>query len=370
MSYFEVYSHYKNLSFEEMFSRVTDGQAEEAIGSGCEDPERLLALLSPAAEKHLEAMAQAAHAVTLRHFGRTIQLYTPLYLSNYCENECTYCGFNAENPIARKTLSLEEVEKEAQFIAASGLEHILVLTGDSRERSPLSYLRECLEILKRYFSSISLEIYALTEKEYATLVCDGVDGLTLYQETYDEAVYDRVHRSGPKKNYRFRLEAPERAARSGMRSVNVGALLGLHDWRRDIFFMALHAQYLQDRFPEVEIGASIPRLRPHSVDFRIASPVKNKDLAQIITALRLFLPRLGITVSTRESSVLRDGFLPLGVTRMSAGSTTEVGGHTLGTGPGSARSQFEIADPRGVEEIKGMLSARGYQPVLKDWMPL
>jgi 2-iminoacetate synthase len=370
MSYYDILLKYKDLPSEKSFRDVSSQEAERSIHSDARDPERLLALLSPAAEAFLEPMAQKAHALTLMHFGRTIQLYTPMYLSNYCENECDYCGFNARNKMPRKTMTLGEVEKEAAFIASTGIEHILILTGDSKARAPLSYIKDCLQVLKRHFSSIAVEIYALSEAEYADLARSGVDGVTLYQETYDEAVYERVHKSGPKKDYRFRLDAPERAAKAKMRSVNVGALLGLNEWRKEAFLMGLHAQYLQDRFGEVEIGASLPRLRPHAGDFKGVVTTSDMNIAQIIMALRIFLPRLGITLSTRESATLREHLLPLGITQMSAGSTTRVGGHTLGSPEGEDASQFEISDVRNVEEIKAMLASKGYQPVLKDWMQL
>jgi 2-iminoacetate synthase len=370
MSYYETLLKYKNLSFEQILRDVSPQEVERSISSDAQDAERFLALLSPAAEAFLEPMAQKAHALTLQHFGRTIQLYTPMYLSNFCENECAYCGFNARNRVPRRALTLAEVEKEAVFIASTGIEHLLILTGDSRTKSPPSYIQECLEVLKKHFSSISAEVYALTEDEYAGLARSGIDGLTLYQETYDEAIYDRVHKSGPKKDFRFRLDAPERAARSGMRGVNIGALLGLSDWRKEVFLMGLHARYLQDRYGEVEVGASLPRLRPHAGEFKEITEVSDKHAAQILMALRLFLPRLGIALSTRESAALREDLLPLGITRMSAGSTTRVGGHTLGSEEGGNEPQFEISDPRDVEAMKTMLAAKGYQPVMKDWMQL
>jgi len=370
MSYYDVLLQHRGLPFEKIFRDLSSQEVERAIHSDAQDPERLLALLSPAAEELLEPMAQKAHALTLKHFGRTIQLYTPMYLSNYCENQCAYCGFNAANEMPRRKLTLEEVEKEAAFIASTGIKHLLILTGDSREKSPPAYIKECLQTLMKYFSSISAEIYALTEEEYADLAHSGVDGLTLYQETYDETVYAKVHKSGPKRDFRFRLDAPERAAKNGMRSVNVGTLLGLNEWRKEVFLMGLHAQYLQDRYGEVEIGVSLPRLQPHAGDFQDITRVSDKHIAQTLMALRLFLPRLGIALSTRESAGLRENLLPLGITRMSAGSTTRVGGHTI-TSPGEENaSQFEISDPRDVEEVKNMLAARGYQPVLKDWMPI
>ncbi len=349
------------------FSRVTAADIRQAIDAGSPGTGHFLALLSPLAQDFLEEMAQKAHQLTLKYFGRTIQLYTPLYLSNYCENQCVYCGFNSHNAMSRKKLSPEEVEMEARAISASGLNHILILTGDSRSASPLSYIKECAEVLKKYFSSISAEIYALSQAEYAELFSCGIDSLTIYQETYDRALYDRIHLAGPKKDYSFRLDAPERAAKAGMRNVNIGALLGLGDWRKDAFFTGLHAKYLQDNYSGCEVGASIPRLRPHAGDPSAAVKVEEKDLVQIITALRIFLPRLSIALSTRESRELRDNLLPLGITRMSAGSSTKVGGHTDEYIERAGTGQFEISDPRSVKEVKAMLVAKGYQPVFKDW---
>jgi len=370
MSYYEIYLKYKDLPFEKIFHNVLARDIKAAIETERQSEFQFLALLSPAAENYLEDMAQKAHSLTLRHFGRAIQLYTPMYLSNYCENQCAYCGFNSKNNIARKRLNLEEVEKEAAFISSTGLRHILILTGESRKKSSLWYIKGCIKILKKYFSSISIEIYALTENEYAEIAAEGVNGLTLYQETYDEIIYDRVHKRGPKKDYMFRLDAPERAAKNGIRNVNIGVLLGLNDWRKEILFMGLHAKYLQDKFYDVEIGSSIPRLRPHVGEFKISSDISDKNIAQIIIALRIFLPQLGITISTRENSKLREDLLPLGITSMSAGSSTKVGGRIIGSQEELNLPQFEISDTRNVEEIKAMLAAKGYQPVLKDWMQI
>ena len=223
-------------------------------------------------------------------------------------------------------------------------------------------------MLRDYFSSISVEIYSLTEDEYRELIDEGVDGLTIYQEVYDEDIYEKLHLKGPKKDYLFRLEAPERALSAGMRMVNIGALLGLNDWRKEVFFAGLHAKYLQHNFPEAEISISIPRIRPQVSGFEAASKVTDRNLVQIITALRVFLPRVGITLSTREGEFLRDHLLGLGITRMSAGSTTKVGGHTLEAGSIEDPEQFKIADNRSIGNIKEMLTSKGYQPVFKDWV--
>ena len=238
-------------NFLESINHVSQEDVSRAIEASRVNEYQFISLLSKAAEVYLEAMAERAHELTVRYFGRTIGLYTPMYLSNYCQNRCVYCGFNTDVALKRKKLRLEEVEEEAACIAGTGLKHVLILTGDSRENSPVEYMIDCVKVLKKYFSSISVEVYALTECEYTGLVEAGVDGMTMYQETYDQVVYDAVHISGPKKDYQFRLDAPERAAKAGMRTINIGALLGLDDWRRDAFFTGMHAKYLQDRYGSV-----------------------------------------------------------------------------------------------------------------------
>ncbi|MFZ5572282.1 MAG: 2-iminoacetate synthase ThiH [Thermodesulfobacteriota bacterium] len=337
------------------------------LGQGRVPPADFRFLLSPAAVPFLEDMARAAHRLTVQYFGRTILLYTPLYLSNHCINQCRYCGFNAGNAIPRMQLTLDEVEREAAAIAATGLKHILILTGDARHMAGLSYLKNCLEILRRYFTSIGIEIYALETEEYRELIDAGVDSLTIYQETYNRNLYEDLHPKGPKRDYRFRLEAPERACRAGIRSVNIAALLGLDDWRRDAYLTGLHADYLQRRFPEVEIGLSLPRIRSHAGEYQPRHPVSDENLVQIMLAWRIFLPRAGMALSTRESAYLRDRLIRLGVTRMSAGSSTKVGGRTQER---DSVGQFEIADHRSVADMRDQIQRLGYQPVFKDWQPI
>jgi 2-iminoacetate synthase len=264
-------------------------------------------------------------------------------------------------------LSLDEVKKEAEFIASSGLRHILVLTGESRKESPVDYIRDCVKILKEYFDSISVEMYPLETEEYLQLVQEGVEGLTIYQEVYDEDIYSRLHPVGPKANYRYRLDAPEKGAIAGMRNVNIGTLLGLNDWRKETFLMILHAQYLQNKFPEVEVGVSIPRIRPQVANFKPSCTVSDRDLVQIILALRIYLPRSQIALSTRERQDLRDNLIPLGITRISAGSSTAVGGHVINNDDQIEACQFDISDKRSIEEMKSVLNKIGYQGVLKDW---
>jgi 2-iminoacetate synthase len=265
--------------------------------------------------------------------------------------------------LERKKLSLAELEEEAKVISGTGLKHILILTGESRQMSPVSYIRDCVAVLKKYFTSISIEVYPLEESEYAELISAGVDGLTIYQEVYDEKVYAELHPAGPKRNYRFRLEAPERACRAGIRTVNVGALLGLHNWREEAFFSGLHANYLQNKFPDIEVSISPPRMRPHLGGIGPRVEVSDKNLVHYMLAFRLFMPRGGITISTRERAELRNHLIKLGATKMSAGSCTAVGGRTGRESTG----QFEISDGRSVAEMSSMIYSLGYQPVYKDW---
>ncbi|MBZ4654097.1 MAG: thiH1 [Peptococcaceae bacterium] len=363
MSFADKLLKYQEFPFASYLAGVTGADIERTLAKEALVERDFLNLLSEQAVPYLERMAQKAHQLTVQNFGRVILLYTPLYLANYCVNQCAYCGFNVTNRITRKKLTLEEVEKEARAIAQTGLRHILILTGESRHHTPVSYIEDCVRVLKNYFDSISIEIYPLTEEEYGQLVAAGVDGLTLYQEVYDPVTYDEIHLAGPKKDYRFRLAAPERACRARMRAVNIGALLGLQDWRKEAFFTGLHAAYLQDKYLDTEISVSLPRLRPHVGNFAPRSVVSDRDLVQILLALRLFLPRAGITISTRERAEFRDNLLPLGVTKMSAGSCTSVGGHL----EEATEGQFDIADQRSVREMHAMLVSRGYQPLYKDW---
>ena len=367
MSYYDYQRRYPNAEWSNALVAAAD--VEQALAKEDVSLRDFLALLAPVAEPYLERMAEKAQEITLRHFGRTIQLYAPLYVSDYCDNQCLYCSFAAQNKGLRRKLSPGEVEREAVFVAAAGLRQILLLTGESKKESPVGYLRDCVGVLRKYFSSIALEVYPLTAEDYKSLVAEGADGLTIYQETYDEDVYQSVHPAGPKRNFRFRLEAPERGAQAGMRQINIGALLGLSDWRREVFCLGRHAQYLQDRFPAVEIGASVPRLRPHSGAFRGACMVSDENLVQIILALRLFMPRLGISLSTRENPRFRDHLIALGVTRMSAASATSVGGYATSLCRDKGLSQFEIADHRSVPEIIARIRQKGYEPVFNDWIP-
>ncbi|MDO8490446.1 MAG: 2-iminoacetate synthase ThiH [Dehalococcoidia bacterium] len=367
MTFYDEIVRLGGMDLAGFLERVTPSHVTNVLAKSDLQSQDFLALLSPQAAPFLEDMAQAAHRLTLQHFGRTILLYTPLYLSNYCVNQCVYCGFNATNTIERRKLTLAEVELEAKAIAETGLQHLLILTGESRQHSPISYIRDCVSVLRRYFSSISIEIYPLSADEYADLIAAGVDGLTIYQEAYEEKVYSLLHPKGPKRDYRFRLEAPERGGQAGIRAINIGPLLGLHEWRSEVFKAGVHAAYLQNRFPDIEISVSFPRMRPQFGDYRPGFPVSDRDLVQSILALRLFLPRAGITISTRERKELRDNLVKLGVTKMSAGSSTAIGGHTDAR---DSIGQFEISDRRSVDEMRRGIAHLGYKPILKDWHDL
>ena len=367
MSFYDEIIKLKAIDTEAILKDVTASQIAKVLDKPELRSGDYLALLSPVAADMLEEIAQRAYKVTLRHFGRCILLYTPLYLADYCVNYCVYCGFNASNQIERRKLSLPEVELEAQEIAKTGLKHILILTGESREHSPVSYIRDCVSILRKYFSSIAIEIYPLSQNEYAELIAAGVDGLTIYQEVYDECIYDRLHPKGPKRDYRFRLEAPERAGQAGVRTINIGPLLGLGNWPREVFLAGVHASYLQRKFPDAEVSISFPRMRPQCGDYEPEHPVSDPELVQSILALRLFLPRVGVTISTRESAELRENLIPLSVTKMSAGSSTVVGGHTDSI---NGVGQFEISDNRTVDQMRVVIAGHGYKPILKDWHDL
>jgi 2-iminoacetate synthase len=355
MSFYRYLQSYRSFDIE--------AHEKSATPDSIETPQDFLLLLSDAALLHLESMARKAHTVTKGYFGNVIFIFTPLYISNYCDNGCRYCSFASHQAIARKQLSLDEIDLEAKKIHESGIRHILVLTGESRKRATMDYLRKCMGILKKYFSSIAIEIYPLHEAEYRTLIEAGVDGLTIYQETYNEDIYTKLHKGGPKENYRYRVEAAERALKQKMRTVTIGPLLGLYDPVAEAFYTALHLKYLQDRFPEAEISVSLPRIRPLVSDFTPSHPVEEKQFVQLLLAFRLFGKNIGITISTREGRDFRKSILPLGVTKMSAGVSTAVGGHLSA----KATGQFEIADTRQVFEIREELLGLGYQPVMHDW---
>ena len=324
------------------------------------------ALLSPAAQPYLEQMARKAQLETRKHFGTSICLFTPLYIANYCENHCVYCGFNCHNHIQRAKLTTEEIERELQAIAATGLQEILLLTGESRTASSVEYIGEAVKLAAQYFRNVGIEIYPLNSEEYRYLNQCGADFVSVYQETYNPDKYEQVHLSGHKRVYPYRFYSQERALLGGMRGVAFGALLGLDDFRKDAFATGLHAYYTQKKYPQAEISFSCPRMRPYIHNaYNNPNEVHETQLLQVMLAYRLFLPYAGITISTRERAGFRDHVVGMCATKISAGVNVGVGGHEEEQ---KGDEQFEISDPRTVDEVDAMLKERGLQPVYIDYV--
>jgi 2-iminoacetate synthase len=323
------------------------------------------ALLSPAATDRLEELARASRALTLARFGRTMHMYAPLYLSNECLTTCAYCGFARELPIARKTLSREETLDEARELLRRGFRSILLLTGEHQRLTGVEFLEERIRLLAGEVPSISIEVQVWSEDDYRRLSEAGCDGVVIYQETYNPETYRKVHLAGKKRQYEWRLLGPERAARAGVRRVGIGALLGLHhDWRYEAIATAAHARFLMKRYWRTQVTVSVPRLRPSAAGYQPQDPVADRELVQLVCALRLLLPDAGLVISAREAPAFRDGLFRIGITHTSAGSHTEPGGYTK---PKEATEQFDVADLRSPAEVAGRLRELGYEPVWGDW---
>lgn len=325
----------------------------------------LQALLSPAAAPFLEEMAQLSHQLTVERFGRTIQLYAPLYLSNVCANVCTYCGFSAQNRIPRKVLNDGEILADAEVLRQMGFEHVLLVTGET-SRVGVPYLGNALKLLRRRFANLSIEVQPLDQEEYGTLVGDGLSAVLVYQETYDPAVYKLHHLSGPKSDMPYRLETPDRLGRAGVKKIGLGALYGLSSWRADAWFVGLHLRYLEKQYWKTKYSISFPRLRPHEGSEIPVTPFNERNLVQAACAFRLFSQEVELSLSTRESEGFRNHAFRLGFTSMSAGSRTNPGGYS--SAPESLE-QFVIDDDRGPAEVAAYLRSQGYEPVWKDWDP-
>ncbi|HAR63498.1 MAG: 2-iminoacetate synthase ThiH [Candidatus Margulisiibacteriota bacterium] len=327
------------------------------------DYQDFLALLSPAAGPYLDKMIERARKMTRDQFGNTVRLYVPLYLSNECINSCVYCGFNHGKKIRRKTLNKEELLKELTILKKIGFQHILLLTGDKAEVAGADYVTEAIKLTSEYFPYISLEIFAATAEEYSKFAAAGANGLTIYQETYHKPTYKTMHLKGPKKDYLWRLDSPDRALSAGIRKIGIGALLGLYDWRYEMALVGAHAYYLAKQYWRAELSVSFPRLRDISGKLFQTYQVDDKSLVRIITAFRLFLPWIDLVLSTRESASLRDQLVGIGITQISAESRTNPGGYNQS----DSSEQFSVADNRSLEEVKIMLAQKGFDPVLKDW---
>jgi 2-iminoacetate synthase len=349
-------------------------------------------LISPAASEFLETLSQRSHQLTQQRFGKVIRLFAPLYLSNECINNCQYCGFSRDNPILRVTLSLDEVKREAKALKEQGFRNVLLVAGEHPKFVPAAYLENCVRVLHEEIPSVSLEVGPLETADYRPLVAAGADGLVVYQETYDRDVYAQMHTAGPKRNFDWRLETPERACAAGFRRLGISPLYGLADWRFEAISVAAHADYLLRNCWKAQLTISLPRLRPCAGEFQPLTHMRDRDLAQLVCAFRLMFPDAGLTLSTREPSKLRDGLIPLGITLMSAGSHTEPGGYTgagrenlhqtvrgriveLGASEWApqpnratnATGQFDIADERSPREVADLIRRLGYEPVWKDW---
>jgi 2-iminoacetate synthase len=376
-------------------SRAASGtQVNKSLAVGTKTLGDFAALISPAAEDSLEQLCRRSQALTQQRFGKVVRLFAPLYLSNECINNCQYCGFSRDNPILRVTLSPEEVLREAKALKEQGFRNLLLVSGEHPKFVSNGYLQECVRALHAEFPSVSLEIGPLETEDYVPLVREGADGLVVYQETYDRAVYAQMHTAGPKRNFDWRLETPERAYAAGFRRIGIGALYGLSDWRLEAICLAAHAQYLLRHCWKAQLTISFPRLRPCAGEFTPLTHMQDRELVQLVCALRLTFPDVGMVLSTRESAKLRNGLLSLGITLMSAGSHTEPGGYTgagrdkihrtergrivnLASGASEwalptnratqATGQFDIADERSPDEIAEVIRGVGYEPVWKDW---
>ncbi len=356
------------------YSKYTPQDVKAALEHQNCSIEDFKALLSPAAEPFLEQMARRASTETSKHFGNTVYLFTPLYIANYCENYCVYCGFNCYNHINRMKLNMEQIEKEMKIIAHSGMEEILILTGESRSKSDVKYIGEACKLARKYFRMVGLEIYPVNTDEYRYLHECGADYVTVFQETYDTEKYEKLHLLGHKRVWPYRFDAQERALMGGMRGVAFSALLGLSDFRKDALATALHAYYIQRKYPSAEISLSCPRLRPIINNDKINPlDVHERQLCQVLCAYRIFLPFVGITVSSRESAKFRNSIVKISATKISAGVSTGIGDHESKysgkeNGDTKGDEQFEIDDNRSLDRMYKDISDEGLQPVLNDYL--
>lgn len=346
----------------------TGQDVDRALAAGRKDHRQLAALLSPAAMPRLEELAAAARAVTLARFGRAVRLFAPLYISNACLSTCTYCGFAKGLPIVRKTLTVDQVEQEAQLLGSRGFEHILLVSGEHRVEVSPDYVLECVRRTAGIVASVSVETQTWSDDTYSRLVAAGCEGVVHYQETYDRGVYAQVHRAGWKRDFDRRLASTERAGAAGIRRLGIGTLLGLApDWRADVLALAAHAAFLQRTYWRTEVTVSLPRMKPSAAGADPAVCVSDPEYVQALSVLRLAVPDAGIVLSTRETAAMRDGLVQIAATTLSAGSSTEPGGYST---PGEAQEQFSLSDQRSPAEVAAALTAAGYEPVWKDAFPL
>lgn len=358
---------FRAFSWEEVKGSIY-AKSPRAVEDALNRPQRTLedfkALISPAATSYLEPMAQLSRKLTLQRFGNTMQMYVPMYLSNECQNICTYCGFSFNNEIKRRTLTDAEILKEVAAIKDMGFDHVLLVTGEANRTVGVPYLQNAIRLVKAHFANVSMEVQPLDEEEYALLKSEGLHSVLVYQETYHEEDYKRHHPKGKKSNFNYRLDTPDRLGRAGIHKMGLGALIGLEDWRVDSFFVAAHLQYLERKYWQSKYSISFPRLRPFSGGLQPKVEMSDRELVQVIAAYRIFNSEVELSLSTREEERFRNHVVKLGITSISAGSKTNPGGYVVAP---QSLEQFEISDERSPEMIAEMLRKQGYEPVWKDW---
>ena len=364
MSFYNTYTSYSWEEIRQQIEATTPQEVAQSLAKAKRNLRDFLHLISPAARPFLEEMAQLSQQLTHKRFGKTIQLYTPMYLSNECQNICTYCGFSLDNKIRRKTLSPQEIEQEIDLLKKQGYDHILLVTGEANHTVNLRYFEQAIKQIRPYFSTISIEVQPLDKEEYEILAQLGVYAVLVYQETYRETVYKQYHPKGKKSNFRYRLETPDRLGQAGIHKIGLGVLLGLEDWRVDSFFTALHLDYLQKNYWKTKYSISFPRLRPAEGYVEPNFIMEDIDLLQLMFAYRIWNEDVELSISTRESEHFRNNIIGLGVTSMSAGSKTNPGGYAVDQ---DSLAQFEICDNRSTQEIHRLIQSKGYDAVWTDW---
>lgn len=363
----KFYDTIKDLDWDEVTNSIyekTTEDVERALSTKHLSIEDFKALISPSASKYLEPMAQRSRDITQRRFGKVIQFYVPLYLSNECTNHCIYCGFNHNNPIERKTLSDEEILAEIKAIKAMNMDNVLLLTGEHPKNVGIDYIENAIKLCRPYFSTINLEVFPMKVEEYKRVIDAGVNSVYVYQETYNEKIYKHYHPKGMKSNYKYRLETQERLAQAGMHRIGLGSLIGLEEWRTEMVFMAMHLRFMTKNYWRSKYAVAFPRMRPAEGGFQPNFIMSDKEFAQTIWAYRMFDNDIEISMTTRESRDFRDNFVSLGITSMSAGSKTDPGGYAK---PDTELEQFHINDNRNVKEMEEMVRSQGYDVVYKDW---
>lgn len=363
-SFIDIYNTYDWDEVTQSINSKTADDVLKALAARQRSPEDLKALVSPAAAPFLETMAQESHRLTLKRFGKTMQFFIPMYLSNECKNICTYCGLSITNRVPRLTLTDKQIMEEVKAVKTQGFDHILLVTGESVANAGVSYLENAIKLIKSHFSKISIEVQPLEQSDYETLIRAGLHGVYVYQETYHRKNYAQYHIAGPKSDFAYRLETPDRLGRANISTIGLGALFGLEEWRTECFFLALHLDYLRRSYWKTKYSVSFPRIRPHAGNFSPKVVLSDRELAQIICAFRLFDENLELSLSTRESETFRNHIIKMGITTLSAGSRTNPGGYSVNR---ESLKQFEISDERSPLEVAQMVKDAGYTPVWKDW---